>query len=466
MQKAFVFDINKCTGCSACMLACEIENDLPAGSNWRGISTFNYFRFPEIPVFHLSLACNHCLEPACMKYCPAEAYLKDEKTGAVLLDSKKCIGCRYCSWVCPFDAPQYNKSNRVMEKCTFCNPRLLEDNSSACVVSCPTGALSQETFKKDITVTVPGFPESTIEPAIEFIPLRNSSSIPEFKAKGDKKSFENIIRKKLRSLPKKVTFSSEWSLLLFSFIACIAVSLFGARIYSGFEFDMRLFWGMSIAGLLISLTHLGCKGRALRAILNFKRSWISREVTFFPLFLLFSIVSITLLDFSRLFGWITVFIGFAALFSIDKVYETETRTGWKKTHSGMVFITGLFLLGVFSKSNVIIAWFGFLKVYFYTMRKFHFHKTGGEKRISVSLFRLLFGFVIPAGIWGIYGIDHYNYILASILTGEFIDRIEFYLELEFITPVKKIFEDMLIELRKPKSVKLRSADWDRIIYNR
>ncbi|MCP4726665.1 MAG: 4Fe-4S dicluster domain-containing protein [bacterium] len=465
-QKSFIFDLNKCTGCSACLLACEIENDLTAGSKWRNVSTFNYLRFPEIPVFHLSLACNHCVDPPCMRYCPASAYTKDEQTGAVILDQEKCIGCKYCSWVCPFDAPRYSSADKLMKKCTFCNPRLLDGKRSACVESCPTGALSQDTFKHDDQVAVPGFPESTLEPAIEFIPLRKQNSIPEFNAKGDDAAFEELIHKKLRSLPKKVSLISEWALLLFSFIAMITVSMFGAKALAGFEFEPPVFFGLGIFGMLISLTHLGKKTRAARAVMNFKRSWISREVTFFSVFLFLSFVSIILFKNNSYLNWFTVLTGFAAMFCIDKVYETESRTDWRKTHSGMILITGLFMLGIFSLSNVIIAWFGFLKIYFYTMRKFYFHKSGGERRVLLSIIRLFTGFVIPAGIWGIFGTDHFDLILIFVLLGEFIDRTEFYLELDFITPERKIYEDILIELRKPKKKRLKPSDWDGIIYNR
>ena len=97
----FRFDPNLCTGCAACRLACTIENDLPFGRSWRRIETFNPTRAPSLPLYHLSLACNHCDTPACMHACPALAYRRDEETGAVLLDSSKCIGCKYCAWACP-----------------------------------------------------------------------------------------------------------------------------------------------------------------------------------------------------------------------------------------------------------------------------------------------------------------------------------------------------------------------------
>ena len=76
VQNAFIFDINKCTGCQACQIACVIENELEPERSWRQMFTFNKQRLPDIPLFHLSLACNHCLDAPCMKYCPALAYLR------------------------------------------------------------------------------------------------------------------------------------------------------------------------------------------------------------------------------------------------------------------------------------------------------------------------------------------------------------------------------------------------------
>ena len=141
MPNSFVFDPNRCTGCGACQLACSIENQLGPAKSWRRIETFNPRNHPQAPVFHLSLACNHCNEPACMYACPALAYSRDGRTGAVILDENKCIGCKYCSWACPFDAPRFDAARGVMSKCTFCNHRLADGLAPACASLCPTGAL-------------------------------------------------------------------------------------------------------------------------------------------------------------------------------------------------------------------------------------------------------------------------------------------------------------------------------------
>ena len=90
-QLGFVLDLARCTGCAACIIACTTENRPGDGIAWRAVTTFNPRRLPGAPVFHYSLACNHCLEPSCMAGCPADAYTKDAATGAVLIAQNRCI---------------------------------------------------------------------------------------------------------------------------------------------------------------------------------------------------------------------------------------------------------------------------------------------------------------------------------------------------------------------------------------
>ncbi|HAN79033.1 MAG TPA: 4Fe-4S ferredoxin, partial [Bacteroidales bacterium] len=80
MQYSFVFDTNKCVGCHACAVACSIENGGKAQINWREIQTYNRIKHPDLPLFHFSLACNHCEEAPCMKACPALAYSRNSET--------------------------------------------------------------------------------------------------------------------------------------------------------------------------------------------------------------------------------------------------------------------------------------------------------------------------------------------------------------------------------------------------
>lgn len=91
------------------------------------------------PTFRITVSCNHCENPACLAGCPAKAYTRED--GIVKHDPEACIGCRYCIWVCPFDAPQYAPARGKVEKCNLCEHRRARGLEPACAAACPTGAL-------------------------------------------------------------------------------------------------------------------------------------------------------------------------------------------------------------------------------------------------------------------------------------------------------------------------------------
>ena len=173
---AFVNDLETCVGCHACAVACANENQLAPGTSWRHIVTFNATRRAGLPTFHLSLACNHCRDAPCMTACPALAISRDARTGAVLINANHCIGCRYCSWVCPYDAPRFDHDAGVMRKCTLCNERLTDGLAPACVVGCPVGALQIGEPVADEPMRVAGFPSAAIGPSIRFVPMRSRTT--------------------------------------------------------------------------------------------------------------------------------------------------------------------------------------------------------------------------------------------------------------------------------------------------
>lgn len=139
-RPGFRLDLARCTGCGACVLGCRIENRLPTGVSWRRVLQVNGPRIGGGPTFHLSVACHHCENPPCAKACPSGA-LEKGPDGLVLLDTDRCIGCRYCEMACPFGAPSFDAASGVMTKCHLCHHRLAQGSSPACVAACPTGAL-------------------------------------------------------------------------------------------------------------------------------------------------------------------------------------------------------------------------------------------------------------------------------------------------------------------------------------
>ncbi|MBX7160874.1 MAG: 4Fe-4S dicluster domain-containing protein, partial [Acidimicrobiia bacterium] len=142
-QYRFAVDLSRCIGCHACEVACAEQNDLPAGVYWRKVGDVEGGEFPHTARLHVSTACNHCLEPACMHGCPTLAYSKGAD-GIVVHDAQACVGCGYCTWNCPYDVPVIDPVCRIATKCDMCKPRLDTGDLPACVESCPTGAIALE----------------------------------------------------------------------------------------------------------------------------------------------------------------------------------------------------------------------------------------------------------------------------------------------------------------------------------
>lgn len=145
-------DLTRCNGCDACALACKKVNDRPNPDQVPIELSSDAYSFvdrrpvvgvrgveQEMPV---KRQCMHCLHPACASACTVGALTKSPD-GPVLYDSKKCIGCRYCQYACPFGVPTYDWENPLglIHKCQFCMPQVEDGQQPACVASCPTGAL-------------------------------------------------------------------------------------------------------------------------------------------------------------------------------------------------------------------------------------------------------------------------------------------------------------------------------------
>ena len=95
---------------------------------------------------HFPRSCLHCETPDCVTVCPTGASYKRAEDGIVLVDEDKCIGCKLCSWACPYGAREYSEVRGVMQKCTLCIDRIYNDSfdeidrQPACVMACPTRA--------------------------------------------------------------------------------------------------------------------------------------------------------------------------------------------------------------------------------------------------------------------------------------------------------------------------------------
>ena len=151
-------DTGRCIGCKrlGCCSACkrwnglkverdelitDRETDLTA-NNWLVVNLLIDTKNRDDKTYD-HWACQHCIEPACAGVCPVKAITKMPE-GPVVIDEKKCIGCRYCFQACPFKVPRFDFEKRVARKCHMCYNRipLLDCTQPACAAACPVGALS------------------------------------------------------------------------------------------------------------------------------------------------------------------------------------------------------------------------------------------------------------------------------------------------------------------------------------
>ena len=162
-QFGWLIDLDKCTGCDTCTIACKSENNtrplgspmpfkggrgvLPDHVSYRWVVKKESGVYPNPVVAFVTSACNHCEHPACLLACPVNAISKRGEDGIVLIDQDICIGCKRCIHACPYGAPQFNSVTQKVEKCTFCVHRLYHGNGKrtpflpACVTSCVGNAL-------------------------------------------------------------------------------------------------------------------------------------------------------------------------------------------------------------------------------------------------------------------------------------------------------------------------------------
>ncbi|MFQ5846954.1 MAG: 4Fe-4S dicluster domain-containing protein [Candidatus Methylomirabilales bacterium] len=177
-----VIDLDRCTGCQACVMACKAENNVPAvGSteakagrtiSWMHVLTEEDEGHPGGNIRFLPRPCLHCDDPPCTKVCPVYATFRNPE-GIVGQIYARCIGCRFCMAACPYNAKYFNwhryqregpgqnpdvsvRPKGVVEKCTFCHHRLQRARERAlaehrelapgeyvpaCAEACPTKAI-------------------------------------------------------------------------------------------------------------------------------------------------------------------------------------------------------------------------------------------------------------------------------------------------------------------------------------
>lgn len=150
-QYGFYINVDSCIGCKVCGMACMEKNDLTPGEKFRRILLSSVGKWEEdengvfapkdVFSYGISMACNHCSNPACVGACPSGAMTKDDETGIVSSDPETCIGCGSCTKACPYEVPFVDRETNVSRKCDFCKDELDAGRPPACVGSCSMNAL-------------------------------------------------------------------------------------------------------------------------------------------------------------------------------------------------------------------------------------------------------------------------------------------------------------------------------------
>ncbi|MGA2503014.1 MAG: DmsC/YnfH family molybdoenzyme membrane anchor subunit [Anaerolineales bacterium] len=396
MTYAFYFDSGSCTGCKACQAACKDKNNLPTGVLWRRVyevSGGEWTRTGEawtntVFAYNLSIACNHCVHPKCAGVCPADAY-EVRPDGIVLINTQKCIGCGYCAWACPYDAPQVDKSAGVMTKCNLCFDYLDNGHPPACVAACPLRCLELVDIDDkrvdemgQALWKIPGiehpFPLPALSRTEPHLVIRPH---PGLKLVGKSSKVSN--REETSPSQPKVTASDEIPLIIFTLLVQMAIGAFGAVFFINLGFhdiQIAMQWtfipflavGTATAfALIVSLFHLKSPKNAWRVLNHLRKSWLSREILFTLGFAgLWAIQAGQRISLTRpcsgeiILGLLTFICGLVALYSMQRVYQLRSMPGWNSIRTLVEFTIstiglGCWLTGALLPSNVpsgIVAW--------------------------------------------------------------------------------------------------------------
>ena len=415
-QHGFFFTADNCIGCHACEAACSEKNDNPAHLAFRSVGYVEGGSFPDYKRMNISMACNHCDDPVCLKGCPTRAYTKHTEYGAVLQDPETCFGCGYCTWVCPYNAPQLDPVKGQVSKCNMCVDRLEVGLKPACVAACVGNALDFGVIEKipegreQARVEIPGFPSPEItKPNIRFqqikeLPdqMKRTDSMPLKYQKDDKGRYRPAIdQKKGRSKHWNLArlSSRENPLVLFTLAAqasagAFAMQFLGAQMgIEGFVAfaQSALYAPLAILnlllvafGLFMSTMHLGKPKRFYRGFNNLRHSPVSREGLGIAIFIgalglhiLFSLPANSLFQSlwqavfgahidkligpatagvaAKTFGTLAVLGSLAGLYYMNRCYRIKARPFWDHWQVTTAFAGNALSLGALLAGSVVVA---------------------------------------------------------------------------------------------------------------
>ncbi|NOY73308.1 MAG: dimethyl sulfoxide reductase anchor subunit [Gammaproteobacteria bacterium] len=398
-QHGFHFTADNCIACHACEAACSEKNQLPAHISFRSVGYLEGGSYPAYKRMNISMACNHCDDPVCLKGCPTRAYTKFAEYGAVLQDPDICFGCGYCTWVCPYNAPQLDPVEGQVSKCNMCVDRLEVGLKPACAAACLGGALDFGIIeaipenREQAATHIPGFPDTSItNPNIRFqqnktlpkemtrpdtAPIRyqqDEQGGGEYKVKPGLRKHKAMqwSLSKLRSREDPlVLFTLISQTVLGAFLILLLGPLFGLEILT--QSASPVLVGVTLVclfllqcfALFISTMHLGKPHRFYRAFNNLRYSPVSREVAslsvFFGLFAAYIIfingwIPGLHAGFSSgmgvTFGLFAMIAGLIFIYAMQNIYRIKARPYWDHwqvltSFYGSVISLGAIAVGLF-----------------------------------------------------------------------------------------------------------------------
>lgn len=357
-QLAFEVDLDRCSGCKACVAACHNMNGLDEGESWRDVGLV-IGRMPELPVLqHVTSACHHCLDPACLNACPVDAYEKDPHTGIVRHLDDQCIGCQYCTLACPYDAPKYNAAKGIVRKCDMCRDRLAVGKAPACVQACPHEAICIRLVDNSDVIErakTGGFLPATPDPGFTLPTTYFRSS--HLMGPGDlEPADDHLLEPEHAHWPLVATLVLT-QLSVGGFAAELGALAVGTTAGFGAALQTICCLGFGWAGLAASVLHLGRPLYAYRALIGLRHSWLSREVLAFGLFAMLATVYAVLVVLSP--AWfiaasgvraallvLVVATGSAGVACSVLVYHVVRRPFWQASYGGFKFAGTAVMLGL------------------------------------------------------------------------------------------------------------------------
>ncbi|HXG47655.1 MAG TPA: DmsC/YnfH family molybdoenzyme membrane anchor subunit [Methylomirabilota bacterium] len=357
-QYAFEVDLDACSGCKACVTACHSRNGLDEHETWRDVGLL--IGGPERQPLQqtVTTACHHCVEPGCASGCPTLAYDKDAATGIVRHLDDQCIGCQYCLWKCPYEVPKYSAARGIVRKCDMCYGRLTAGEAPACVQACPNGAIAIRILR---AADAAACFDNTGEAAEASRPWLPDSPAPHF----TKPTTRYLTAQKWPSNTragdhfKIVPQPPHWPLVALLLLTQAAVGVLAGDLADrwadrpGQPLPPLLALILTAAGLVASVCHLGRPGQGWRALLGWRRSWLSREVLALGMF-----TGVTTL--SAWANWrhtlwsptaeltlaaLSVTTGLFAVFCSAMVYADTPREFWCLRHTAGRFFGTVAVLG-------------------------------------------------------------------------------------------------------------------------